>query len=184
MHFSLLACGAFTWQSNMLFKICGLARVEEATVIVSLPTNESSRVQGGSEPPPATKLNQKPIKMQKVIITKENDPNQGRIGLAEVVSEGNAVYIDFSPNPKLYGYNEIKVVSNVYTPDATHLAFNRMKERFHVWDLIREVRSIMGKEYVTDASITKRLRELRGDSEHIGKISYDYDTKMKKYKKL
>ena len=181
MHFSLLACGAFTWQSNMLFKICGLARVEEATVIVSLPTNESSRVQGGPEPPPAAKLNQKPIKMQKVLITKENDPNQGRIGLAEVVSEGIAVYVNFEPQLKLYGYNEIKVVGNVTVYDATRLAFNGMREFFPVLDMVRAVRRITGREYLMDGTILRRLRELRED----GFINYEvFDTQKAKYKKL
>lgn len=119
--------------------------------------------------------------MQKIIITKEGDPNQGRIGLAEVVSEGIAVYVNFEPQPKLYGYNEIKVVGNVTVYDATRLAFNQQKQFFPVMDLIRAVRAITGREHLMDGTILRRLRELRED----GFINYEvFDTQKAKYKKL
>lgn len=119
--------------------------------------------------------------MQKVIITKEGDPNQGRIGLAEVVSEGIAVYPNFEPQPKLYGYNEIKVVGSVTVYDATRLAFNRQREFFPVMDLIREVRHFTGRDFLMDGTILRRLRELRED----GLISYEvFDTQKAKYKKI
>ena len=119
--------------------------------------------------------------MQRVLITKENDPNQGRIGLAEVVSEGIAVYVNFEPQPKLYGYNEIKVVSKATVKDATHLAFNQQKQFFPILDLVRAVRAITGREYLMDGTILRRLRELRED----GFVNYEvFDTQKAKYKKL
>jgi len=59
--------------------------------------------------------------MQRVKITKQGDPNEGREGLADVITSTNypdqaagiAVYFDGGPGFIIYGFNEIKTIGNV-----------------------------------------------------------------------
>jgi len=126
--------------------------------------------------------------MQKIIITKQGDPNEGREGLAEVISSANypdqssgiAVYFDGGPGFTVYGFNDIKTIGNVTVYEATRLAFNQQRDIFHVLDLVRSVRRITGREYLMDGTILRRLRELRED----GKAAYTiFDNVTGKYKK-
>ena len=126
--------------------------------------------------------------MQKVIITKQGDPNEGRDGLAEVIASadnpnaaaGIAVYFDGGPGFTVYGFNEIKTVGNVTVYEATRLAFNQQREIFSVLDLVRSVRRITKRDYLMDGTILRRLRELRED----GRIAYTiFDNATGKYKK-
>jgi hypothetical protein len=126
--------------------------------------------------------------MQRVIITKQGDPNEGREGLADVITSeyystataGIAVYFDGGPGFTIYGFNEIKTVGNVTVYEATRLAFNQQRDIFSVLDLVRSVRRITGREYLMDGTILRRLRELRED----GKVTYTiFDNATGKYKK-
>ncbi len=126
--------------------------------------------------------------MQKVIITKQGDPNEGREGLADVIASadnpnaaaGIAVYFDGGPGFTVYGFNEIKTVGNVTVYEATRLAFNQQREIFSVLDLVRSVRRITKRDYLMDGTILRRLRELRED----GRIAYTiFDNATGKYKK-
>jgi hypothetical protein len=126
--------------------------------------------------------------MQKVIITKQGDPNEGRPGLAEIITGdhytintgGIAVYFDGGPGFTVYGFNEIKTVGNVTVYEATRLAFNQQREIFSVLDLVRSVRRITGRDYLMDGTILRRLRELRED----GRVKYTiFDYTTAKYKK-
>lgn len=135
--------------------------------------------------------------MQRVKITKQGDPNEGREGLAEVIAGGHvtamsdngpvivssagiAVYFDGGPGFTVYGFNEIKTVGNVTVYEATRLAFNQQREIFSVLDLVRSVRRITGREYLMDGTILRRLRELRED----GRVKYSiFDYTTAKYKK-
>ena len=126
--------------------------------------------------------------MQKVIITKQGDPNEGREGLAEVIASadnpnaaaGIAVYFDGGPGFTVYGFNEIKTVGNVTVYEATRLAFNQQREIFSVLDLVRSVRRITKRDYLMDGTILRRLRELRED----GRVKYTiFDYTTAKYKK-
>ena len=119
--------------------------------------------------------------MQKVRITKEDDPWFNLTGLAEVSTDGVAVYKDGNPKFRVFYFNEIKVIDKASVYDATHLVFNQQREFFPVMDLIRAVRRMTGREYLMDGTILRRLRELREDS----KINYEViDTQKAKYKKL
>ena len=122
--------------------------------------------------------------MQKVKITKPGDTFEGREGLAEVITGGVVVYFDGDPYYRLYNHGDFKVTGPASEYDATRLAYNQQRAIFPIMDLVRAVRRITGREYLMDASVTKRLRELRGDKDHIGRINYEYDSKNKKYKKL
>jgi len=126
--------------------------------------------------------------MQKIVITKQGDPNEGRDGLAEVIASadnpnaaaGIAVYFDGGPGFTVYGFNEIKTVGNVTVYEATRLAFNQQREIFSVLDLVRSVRRITKRDYLMDGTILRRLRELRED----GRIAYTiFDNATGKYKK-
>ena len=126
--------------------------------------------------------------MQKIIITKQDDPNEGRQGLAEVITSANypdesagiAVYFDGGPGFTVYGFSDIKTIGNAKIQEATRLAFNQQRDIFHVLDLVRSVRRITGREYLMDGTILRRLRELRED----GKIAYTiFDNATGKYKK-
>jgi len=126
--------------------------------------------------------------MQKVIITKQGDPNEGREGLADVITSANypeqaagiAVYFDGGPGFIIYGFNEIKTIGNVTVYEATRLAFNQQRDIFSVLDLVRSVRRITGREYLMDGTILRRLRELRED----GRVKYTiFDYTTAKYKK-
>lgn len=135
--------------------------------------------------------------MKRVKITKQDDPNEGRTGLAEVIQGGYidvfditghratstggiAVYFDGGPGFSVYGFNDIKTIGNVTVYEATRLAFNQQRNIFHVLDLVRSVRRITGREHLMDGTILRRLRELRED----GKIAYTiFDNVTGKYKK-
>lgn len=125
--------------------------------------------------------------MQRVKITKQGDPNEGRTGLAELTSDGVTVFFDgvavfFEGDPKfiMYYLNEIKTVGNVTVYEATRLAFNQQRDIFSVLDLVRSVRRITGREYLMDGTILRRLRELRED----GRVKYSiFDYTTAKYKK-
>ena len=126
--------------------------------------------------------------MQKIVITKQGDPNEGRTGLAEIITgdyystatAGIAVYFDGGPGFTIYGFNEIKTVGNVTVYEATRLAFNQQRDIFSVLDLVRSVRRITGREYLMDGTILRRLRELRED----GRVRYTiFDYTTAKYKK-
>lgn len=49
-------------------------------------------------------------------------------------------------------------------------AFNDMPINFHINTLINKVREYTNRHMLTDSTISRRLRELRNDSE----INYDY----------
>ena len=126
--------------------------------------------------------------MQKVIITKQGDPNEGREGLADVIASadnpnaaaGIAVYFNGGPGFTIYGFNDIKTIGNVTVYEATRLAFNQQRDIFSILDLVRSVRRITGREYLMDGTILRRLRELRED----GRIAYTiFDNATGKYKK-
>ncbi len=128
--------------------------------------------------------------MQKIIITKQGDPNEGREGLAEVITTahnlylnttaGIAVYFDGGPGFTVYGFNEIRTIGNVTVYEATRLAFNQQRDIFSVLDLVRSVRRITGRDYLMDGTILRRLRELRED----GRAKYSiFDYTTAKYKK-
>ena len=126
--------------------------------------------------------------MQRVKITKQGDPNEGRTGLAEVISSadnpdaaaGIAVYFNGGPGFTIYGFNDIKTIGNVTVYEATRLAFNQQRDIFSILDLVRSVRRITGREYLMDGTILRRLRELRED----GRVKYTiFDYTTAKYKK-
>ena len=126
--------------------------------------------------------------MQKVIITKQGDPNEGREGLADVIASadnpnaaaGIAVYFNGGPGFTIYGFNDIKTIGNVTVYEATRLAFNQQRDIFSILDLVRSVRRITGREYLMDGTILRRLRELRED----GRVKYTiFDYTTAKYKK-
>jgi len=126
--------------------------------------------------------------MQRVIITKQGDPNEGRDGLAEVIASadnpdaaaGIAVYFNGGPGFTIYGFNDIKTIGNVTVYEATRLAFNQQRDIFSILDLVRSVRRITGREYLMDGTILRRLRELRED----GRVKYTiFDYTTAKYKK-
>ena len=126
--------------------------------------------------------------MQKIVITKQGDPNEGRDGLAEVIASadnpdaaaGIAVYFNGGPGFTIYGFNDIKTIGNVTVYEATRLAFNQQRDIFSILDLVRSVRRITGREYLMDGTILRRLRELRED----GRVKYTiFDYTTAKYKK-
>ena len=117
--------------------------------------------------------------MQKIVITKQGDPNEGRTGLAELTSDGVAVFFEGDPKFIMYYLNEIKAVGRATVYEATRLAFNQQRDIFQVLDLVRAVRRITGRDYLMDGTILRRLRELRED----GKIRYTiFDYTTAKYK--
>ena len=117
--------------------------------------------------------------MQTIVITKPGDLFEGREGLAEMTSDGVAVFFDGDPKFMMYYFNEIKAVGKATVYDATRLAYNQQRDIFNVMDLIRAVRRITNREYLMDGTILRRLRELRED----GRAMYkEYETG--KYKKL
>ena len=117
--------------------------------------------------------------MQTIVITKPGDLFEGREGLAEMTSDGVAVFFDGDPKFMMYYFNEIKAGGKATVYDATRLAYNQQRDIFNVMDLIRAVRRITNREYLMDGTILRRLRELRAD----GRANYkEYETG--KYKKL
>jgi len=48
--------------------------------------------------------------------------------------------------------------------EATKAAFQMMPEKFNVWNLLIEVKKIVGRPFLTDGTILRRLRELREDN--------------------
>ena len=118
--------------------------------------------------------------MQKTVITKQGDPNEGREGLAEVVSDGVAVFFNGGPDFVLYGFPDIKAVGNASVYAATRLAFNQQRDHFHVLDLVRAVRRITNREYLMDGTVLRRLRELRDD----GRVNYEVVDSKGKYRKI
>jgi hypothetical protein len=53
--------------------------------------------------------------------------------------------------------------------EATLKAYNDMPDEFHILQLCKKVKVIIGRQHLMDGSITRRLRELRED----GVIRYD-----------
>ncbi len=119
--------------------------------------------------------------MQKVLITKEGDANEGKQGIADVYSDSIIVFVDFGGKPKIYSPFDIKTGGRVFVWQATLLAFNQQKDIFNILELVRSVRLICSRPYLMDGTILRRLRELRDDK----RINYEViDTLHAKYKKL
>ena len=58
---------------------------------------------------------------------------------------------------------------------------NHMDEHFYVADLVRFVRKEIGRPYLMDGTVTRRLRELKGQ----GRINYKVlDSRKAFYKKI
>ena len=62
---------------------------------------------------------------------------------------------------------------------AVKLSYDRLPAQFHIWELIKMVRIMTGREWVTDGTILRKLRELRNNNI----INYEYIHKNFKYKK-
>ena len=90
------------------------------------------------------------------------------------------VHIDGELSFHVFGKDEIEVTGPAAAPAATLLAYNQLQgKEFPITALVTRVRSITERNDM-DASVTKRLRELRAD----GKVNYEYDEANKKYRKL
>ncbi len=119
--------------------------------------------------------------MQKVLITKPGDPNEGRIGIVDVYDNSIIVFVDYGGKPKIYEPFDIKALGRVRVWQATLLAYNQQKDFFNVLDLVRSVRLICGRPYLMDGTILRRLRELRDDE----RVNYEVSDRVHaKYKKL
>ena len=119
--------------------------------------------------------------MQKIIITKQDDPMTGMTGLAEIIDRNIIVFFEGNPQFKVYAIGDIKDLGKPTVYESTLLAFNQLREAFPVLDLVRAVRRITGREYLMDGTILRRLRELREDN----RLNYEVmDRELSRYRKL